>query len=170
MLGRIRVGRTGTWRPKGVFRVIECLRWKMWTKGIPILFHWCMNLYWGIAVMIRHSSRRPMIPWGYKPISPLDQQKREHGQYSKEWQHLRSVFAVVDHRFLSAYSRLTWIQAAGVIHSDFEKGFIRAETISYEDLSKLGSEKAVKDAGLLRSEGREYVMREGDVVLFRFNV
>ena len=61
-------------------------------------------------------------------------------------------------------------QAAGVIHSDFEKGFIRAETMSYEDLAKLGSEKAVKDAGLLRSEGRDYIMKEGDVVLFRFNV
>jgi ribosome-binding ATPase YchF (GTP1/OBG family) len=56
-----------------------------------------------------------------------------------------------------------------VIHSDFEKGFIRAETIAYDDLVRLGSEKAVKEAGLLRSEGNEYVMREGDVVLFRFN-
>lgn len=61
-------------------------------------------------------------------------------------------------------------QAAGVIHTDFEKGFIRAETISYMDLAKLGSEKAVKEAGLLRSEGKEYVMKEGDIVLFRFNV
>lgn len=61
-------------------------------------------------------------------------------------------------------------QAAGVIHSDFEKGFIRAETIAYDDLIRLGSEKAVKDAGLLRSEGKDYVMQEGDVVLFRFNV
>jgi ribosome-binding ATPase YchF (GTP1/OBG family) len=65
---------------------------------------------------------------------------------------------------------MTAPQAAGVIHSDFEKGFIRAETISYVDLVRLGSEKAVKEAGLLRSEGREYIMQEGDVVLFRFNV
>ncbi len=65
---------------------------------------------------------------------------------------------------------MTAPQAAGVIHTDFEKGFIRAETISYTDLEKLGNEKAVKDAGLLRSEGREYIMQEGDVVLFRFNV
>jgi ribosome-binding ATPase YchF (GTP1/OBG family) len=57
-----------------------------------------------------------------------------------------------------------------VIHSDFERGFIRAETMSYEDLIRIGSEKGVKDAGLLRSEGKDYVMREGDVVLFRFNV
>lgn len=57
-----------------------------------------------------------------------------------------------------------------MIHSDFEKGFIRAETISYDDLARLKSEKAIKDAGLLRSEGREYIMQEGDVVLFRFNV
>jgi GTP-binding protein YchF len=65
---------------------------------------------------------------------------------------------------------MTAPQAAGVIHSDFEKGFIRAETMSYSDLVGLGSEKAVKEAGLLRSEGRDYVMQEGDVVLFRFNV
>ena len=61
-------------------------------------------------------------------------------------------------------------QAAGVIHTDFEKGFIRAETISYDDLDSLGSEKAVKEAGKMRSEGKEYVMQEGDIVLFRFNV
>jgi len=65
---------------------------------------------------------------------------------------------------------MTAPQAAGVIHTDFEKGFIRAETISYDDMIKLGSEKAVKEAGLMRSEGREYVMQEGDIVLFRFNV
>ena len=57
-----------------------------------------------------------------------------------------------------------------MIHSDFEKGFIRAETISYSDLVQAGSEKGAKDLGLMRSEGREYVMAEGDVVLFRFNV
>lgn len=61
-------------------------------------------------------------------------------------------------------------QAAGVIHSDFEKGFIRAETIAYDDMIRCGSEKAVKEAGLMRSEGKEYVMKEGDIVLFRFNV
>jgi len=65
---------------------------------------------------------------------------------------------------------MTAPQAAGVIHSDFERGFIRAETMGYGDLDRLGSEKAVKEAGLLRSEGKEYVMREDDVVLFRFNV
>ena len=62
------------------------------------------------------------------------------------------------------------IQAAGVIHSDFEKGFIRAETASYGDMIEHGSEKALKDCGLMRSEGKEYVMQEGDIVLFRFNV
>lgn len=65
---------------------------------------------------------------------------------------------------------MTAPQAAGVIHSDFEKGFIRAETMSYKDLLELGSDSAVKNAGLLRSEGKEYVMQQGDVVLFRFNV
>ena len=60
--------------------------------------------------------------------------------------------------------------AAGVIHSDFEKGFIRAEVVSYEDLINLGSMVAVKEKGLLRSEGKEYVMNDGDVVHFLFNV
>ena len=72
--------------------------------------------------------------------------------------------------FLFSFPLIFIRQAAGVIHTDFEKGFIRAETISYEDMKKAGSEKAVKEAGLLRSEGRDYVMKEGDIVLFRFNV
>lgn len=61
-------------------------------------------------------------------------------------------------------------QAAGVIHSDFERGFIRAETVSYETYKELGSEKAVKDAGEMRQEGKDYVVQDGDVMLFRFNV
>ncbi len=61
-------------------------------------------------------------------------------------------------------------QAAGVIHTDFERGFIRAETISYQDLVDCGSTNAAKEKGLLRSEGKEYVVQEGDVMEFRFNV
>jgi len=61
-------------------------------------------------------------------------------------------------------------QAAGKIHSDFERGFIRAEVVSFEDLIRLGSMAAVRENGLLRSEGKDYVMQDGDVVLFRFNV
>ncbi|MBM2839568.1 MAG: hypothetical protein HW412_96 [Bacteroidetes bacterium] len=61
-------------------------------------------------------------------------------------------------------------RAAGVIHSDFEKGFIRAEIMKYEDLVRLGSEQAVKDGGLLHIEGKEYVVEDGDIVHFRFNV
>lgn len=61
-------------------------------------------------------------------------------------------------------------QAAGKIHSDFERGFIRAEVIAYDDLIRLGSVAAAKEKGLMRSEGKEYVMKDGDVVLFRFNV
>ncbi|MGB2925752.1 MAG: redox-regulated ATPase YchF [Limnothrix sp.] len=61
-------------------------------------------------------------------------------------------------------------QAAGVIHTDFERGFIRAETIAYNDLVECGSSNAAKEKGLLRSEGKEYVVQEGDVMLFRFNV
>jgi len=60
-------------------------------------------------------------------------------------------------------------QAAGVIHSDFEKGFIKAEIVSYEDLSRLGSVAAAREAGKYRLEGKEYVFRDGDVALFRFN-
>ena len=61
-------------------------------------------------------------------------------------------------------------QAAGVIHTDFERGFIRAEVINYKDLIELGSLAAAREKGLVRSEGKEYVMQDGDVVLFRFNV
>jgi len=61
-------------------------------------------------------------------------------------------------------------QAAGKIHSDFERGFIRAEVVAFEDLERLGSMAAVKEAGLYRSEGKDYVMKDGDVVLYRFNV
>ena len=61
-------------------------------------------------------------------------------------------------------------QAAGKIHTDFERGFIRAEVISFNDLVALGSMAAAKEKGLVRSEGKEYVMRDGDIVLFRFNV
>ena len=61
-------------------------------------------------------------------------------------------------------------QAAGVIHTDFEKGFIRAETYSFDDLMKFKSEKAIKEAGKLRVEGKEYVMQDGDIVHFLFNV
>lgn len=61
-------------------------------------------------------------------------------------------------------------QAAGKIHSDFEKGFIRAEVISYENLIKCGSIPIAKEKGLVRSEGKEYVINDGDVILFRFNV
>jgi GTP-binding protein YchF len=61
-------------------------------------------------------------------------------------------------------------QAAGVIHSDFERGFIRAETVAYEDLVATGAMNAAKEKGLVRSEGKQYVVQEGDVLLFRFNV
>jgi len=61
-------------------------------------------------------------------------------------------------------------QAAGVIHTDFEKGFIKAETVSYDDLMTTGSMAAAKEKGLVRQEGKEYVVRDGDVMLFKFNV
>jgi hypothetical protein len=61
-------------------------------------------------------------------------------------------------------------QAAGVIHTDFERGFIRAETIAFDDYIQFGGEAGARDAGKLRSEGKEYVTKDGDVMLFRFNV
>lgn len=61
-------------------------------------------------------------------------------------------------------------QAAGKIHSDFERGFIRAEVVSFDDLMENGSMNACKEKGLIRSEGKEYVMQDGDIVEFRFNV
>lgn len=65
---------------------------------------------------------------------------------------------------------MTAPQAAGVIHSDFEKGFIRAETVAYDDFVAAGSLAAAREKGLLRSEGKDYLVQEGDVMLFRFNV
>ena len=61
-------------------------------------------------------------------------------------------------------------QAAGKIHTDFERGFIRAEVVSFDDLVANGSMNAAKEKGLVRSEGKDYVMQDGDIVLFRFNV
>jgi ribosome-binding ATPase YchF (GTP1/OBG family) len=61
-------------------------------------------------------------------------------------------------------------QAAGAIHSDFERGFIRAETIAFDDFVSLGGESGARDAGKLRQEGKEYVVKDGDVLHFKFNV
>jgi GTP-binding protein YchF len=61
-------------------------------------------------------------------------------------------------------------RAAGVIHTDFERGFIRGETVSYEEFVAAGGWKGAREQGLVRSEGKEYVVRDGDVMLFRFNV
>jgi len=61
-------------------------------------------------------------------------------------------------------------KAAGVIHNDFEKGFIRAEVIAYDDFIKYGGEQGAKEAGKMRLEGKDYVVQDGDVMHFRFNV
>ena len=61
-------------------------------------------------------------------------------------------------------------QAAGKIHTDFEKGFIRAEVVPYETLVSIGSMALCREKGLIRSEGKDYVMKDGDITLFRFNV
>jgi GTP-binding protein YchF len=73
-------------------------------------------------------------------------------------------------RAWTIHAGMTAPQAAGVIHTDFERGFIRAETVAYKDLVTTGAMNAAKEKGLLRSEGKEYVVQEGDVMLFRFNV
>lgn len=67
-------------------------------------------------------------------------------------------------------SNTTALQAAGVIHSDFERGFIKAEVVTYEEMIQLGSFQAARNKGVLRLEGKDYIVREGDVILFRFNV
>ena len=61
-------------------------------------------------------------------------------------------------------------QAAGVIHTDFERGFIAAQIVDFKDLDKFGSEQSAKQAGKIRTEGRDYIMQPNDVVEFRFNV
>ena len=61
-------------------------------------------------------------------------------------------------------------EAAGKIHSDFQRGFIRAETISYNDYVTYGGEQQARDSGKMRQEGKDYIMKDGDIVLFRFNV
>ena len=61
-------------------------------------------------------------------------------------------------------------QAAGKIHTDFERGFIRAEVVAYDDLIASGSHNAAKEKGLIRLEGKDYVVQDGDIMLFRFNV
>jgi len=73
-------------------------------------------------------------------------------------------------RAWTVHKRAKAPEAAGEIHTDFERGFIRAETIAYDDYFRLGGETGARDAGKLRSEGKDYVVQDGDVMLFRFNV
>ena len=73
-------------------------------------------------------------------------------------------------RAWTVHAGATAPQAAGVIHTDFERGFIRAEVIAYDDFIKFKGEAGAKEAGKLRLEGKEYIVKEGDVMHFRFNV
>jgi ribosome-binding ATPase YchF (GTP1/OBG family) len=73
-------------------------------------------------------------------------------------------------RAWTIYRDTTAQQAAGVIHSDFERGFIKAEVVSYDDMIQWESFQAARNKGVLRLEGKEYLVQEGDVILFRFNV
>jgi ribosome-binding ATPase YchF (GTP1/OBG family) len=62
------------------------------------------------------------------------------------------------------------VDAAGKVHTDIKRGFIKAETFSFDDLKQLGSEKAIKAAGKIRLEGKDYIVQDGDIINFRFNV
>jgi ribosome-binding ATPase YchF (GTP1/OBG family) len=73
-------------------------------------------------------------------------------------------------RAWTIHAGMTAPEAAGVIHTDFQKGFIRAETVAYKDYVACGGTSGAKEKGLLRLEGKEYVVQEGDVLNFRFNV
>jgi len=86
---------------------------------------------------------------------------------------LISFFTTVGTREVRAWTALRGVkaaQAAGLVHSDFEKGFIRAEVYRFEDLDRLGSEHAVQEKGLIRSEGKDYAVEEGDICFFKFHV
>ena len=85
---------------------------------------------------------------------------------------LETFFTVGENevRAWTMHAGATAYDAAGEIHSDFQRGFIRAETVAYTDFVKAGSYKAAREQGLVRSEGREYVVKDGDILLFRFNV
>jgi ribosome-binding ATPase len=85
---------------------------------------------------------------------------------------LQTFFTVGDNevRAWTMHRGGTAFDAAGEIHSDFQRGFIRAETVAYDDFVRVGSYKAAREQGLVRSEGRDYVVRDGDILLFRFNV
>ncbi|MGH7671852.1 MAG: DUF933 domain-containing protein, partial [Gemmatimonadales bacterium] len=85
---------------------------------------------------------------------------------------LHTFFTVGDNevRAWTIHRGATACAAAGEIHSDFQRGFIRAEAVAFDELVQAGSYKAARDRGVVRSEGRDYVVRDGDVLLFRFNV
>jgi len=119
----------------------------------------------------------------------LDLPPEERGEFLKELGITESGLSrliKVSYRLLGLISYLTggpkevraWTiergtkapQAAGKIHTDFERGFIRAECVSFDELMACGSMTVAREKGLVRSEGRDYVMRDGDVVLYRFNV
>jgi len=93
-----------------------------------------------------------------------------HGAYRKLGLITYFTAGVKEVRAWTIHKGMKAPQAAGVIHTDFERGFIRAETIKYEDYVAFGGESGAKEAGKMRSEGREYTVQDGDVMLFRFNV
>ena len=102
---------------------------------------------------------------------------REAGESEEAVRYLRQLglqtfFTVGDNevRAWTMHRGQTAFEAAGEIHSDFQRGFIRAETVAFEEFVRAGSYKAARELGLVRSEGRDYVVQDGDILLFRFNV
>src|SRR5678809_1180103 len=107
------------------------------------------------------------------PRSTLDRSSAASDVYKR--QHLlglRTYFTAGEKeaRAWTIHAGDTAPKAAGVIHTDFERGFIKAETVAYEDLVKCGSVASAREKGLYRMEGKEYVVQDGDVLLFKFNV
>ena len=108
---------------------------------------------------------------GYQSVVWLVRQERQIRRHALQPLPGRSENLYDDQRDDWTFKRgIKAPQAAGIIHSDFEKGFIRAVTMSYDDLISYGSEKAVREAGRLREEGKDYVVQDGDIMEFRFNV
>ena len=108
---------------------------------------------------------RLLDDWGYKKLA-----SKERAESIEEMHHAdRLIERII---FLEGHPNLQRVAptAAGVIHSDFEKGFIRAEVTAYDDFIRHHGEQGAKEAGKLRLEGKDYVVQDGDVMHFRFNV
>ncbi|MHC4759053.1 MAG: redox-regulated ATPase YchF [Planctomycetota bacterium] len=136
-------------------------------KGVSDVISLCAEMEYELAQLDTESRKEFMADLG---ISETATGKFVHGCYSALG--LISFLTVVSDE-LRAWpipAGATALEAAGKIHSDIKRGFIRAETMTFDDLKELGDEKAVKAAGKVRLEGKEYIVQDGDIINFRFNV